>query len=207
MHRRKVRTLPHSSCTPLLAPGSPRLSHAHGLHAPPPRATVAKSCGARPLASRAEFQRREATFKRREEMLKKKDLELQESLIKFNKFLQENDSKRGRAEKKEKEEIKQRSLNEQEIVLLNEQLQRQKAQRDLMTLDLQKKMKYQYFLESVRAAASLDVARTGWCPRPVPAAGAHPPRALGRCWTRRRSSPRSRTCSRGTTRSTRRSAT
>ena len=97
----------------------------------------------------AEFQRREATFKRREEMLKKKDIELQESLIKFNKFLQENDSKRGRAEKKEKEEIKQRSMKEQEIVRLNEQLQRQKAQRHLMTLDLQKKMKYQAFLEAV----------------------------------------------------------
>jgi len=104
-------------------------------------------------AQKEEFQRREATFKRREEMLKKKDLELQESLIKFNKFLQENDSKRGRAEKKEKEEIKQRSLKEQEIVRLNEQLQRQKAQRHLMTLDLQKKMKYQYFLESVLDAA------------------------------------------------------
>ena len=46
-------------------------------------------------------------------MLKKKDLELQESLIKFNKFLQENDSKRSRAEKKEKEEIKQRLVKEQ----------------------------------------------------------------------------------------------
>eukprot|EP00327_Prymnesium_parvum_P035936 CAMPEP_0195625550 /NCGR_PEP_ID=MMETSP0815-20121206/17912_1 /TAXON_ID=97485 /ORGANISM="Prymnesium parvum, Strain Texoma1" /LENGTH=309 /DNA_ID=CAMNT_0040766633 /DNA_START=97 /DNA_END=1026 /DNA_ORIENTATION=+ len=104
-------------------------------------------------AQKEEFQRREATFKRREEMLKKQDLELQESLIKFNKFLQENDSKRGRAEKKEKEEIKQRSLKEQEIVRLNEQLQRQKAQRNLMTQDLQKKMKYQAFLESVLDAA------------------------------------------------------
>lgn len=102
-----------------------------------------------PPDRRAEFQRREATFKRREEMLKKKDLDLQESLIKFNKFLQENDSKRGRAEKKEKEEIKQRSLKELEIVRLQELLERQKAQRDLMTLDLQKKMKYQQFLESV----------------------------------------------------------
>ena len=82
-------------------------------------------------------------------MLKKKDLELQESLIKFNKFLQENDSKRGRAEKKEKEEIKQRSLKEQEIVRLQDQLQRQKDHRQVMVIDLQKKMKYQSFLESV----------------------------------------------------------
>jgi hypothetical protein len=39
----------------------------------------------------------EEIFKRREEALKKKDLELQESLIRFSKFLQENDSKRARA--------------------------------------------------------------------------------------------------------------
>ena len=46
-------------------------------------------------------------------MLKNKDRELQESLIKFNKFLQDNDSKRSRAEKKEKDEIKQRVHKEQ----------------------------------------------------------------------------------------------
>lgn len=107
----------------------------------------------------AEFQRREATFKRREEMLKKQDLELQESLIKFNKFLQENDSKRGRAEKKEKEEIKQRMLKEQEIVRLYEQLKRQKAQRDLMTHDLQKKLKYQHYLESVIHRNPISIPR------------------------------------------------
>jgi hypothetical protein len=39
-------------------------------------------------------------FKRREDGLRLKDLQLQEALIRFNKFLQENDSKRGRAEKK-----------------------------------------------------------------------------------------------------------
>ena len=62
-----------------------------------------------------EFQRREATFKRREEMLKKKDLELQESLIRFNKFLQENDSKRNRAEKKRQDEQRQKTSKEAEV--------------------------------------------------------------------------------------------
>ena len=41
-------------------------------------------------AQKEEFARREDTFRRREESLRKRDLELQESLIKFNKFLQEN---------------------------------------------------------------------------------------------------------------------
>lgn len=100
-------------------------------------------------AQKEEFQRREATFKRREEMLKKKDLELQESLIKFNKFLQENDSKRSRAEKKEKDEVKQRLVKEQEITKLQEALMQQKEQRRVMTIELDKMMKHQSFLESV----------------------------------------------------------
>jgi hypothetical protein len=54
---------------------------------------------AHPLAA-AILPRRDTIFKRREEILKSKDRELQESLIKFNKFLQDNDSKRNRAEKK-----------------------------------------------------------------------------------------------------------
>ena len=66
-------------------------------------------------AQKQEFQRREEGFKRREETLKKKDLDLQESLIRFSKFLQENDSKRSRAEKKATDEIKMRLQKEGEI--------------------------------------------------------------------------------------------
>ena len=55
-------------------------------------------------AQKEEFARREDAFRRREEGLRKKDLELQESLIKFNKFLQENESKRNRAIKRASDE-------------------------------------------------------------------------------------------------------
>ena len=65
------------------------------------------------------FGRKEEVFKRREEGLKKKDLDLQESLIRFSKFLQENDSKRTRAEKKAADEIKLRLQKEAEIETLN----------------------------------------------------------------------------------------
>lgn len=54
-------------------------------------------------------------FKRREEGLKKKDLELQESLIRFSKFLQENDAKRMHALKKAMDERKTREEKEREI--------------------------------------------------------------------------------------------
>ena len=57
----------------------------------------------------------EEVFKRREEGLKKKDLELQESLIRFSKFLQENDAKRMHALKKAQDERKTREEKEKEI--------------------------------------------------------------------------------------------
>lgn len=47
-----------------------------------------------------DFARKEDAFHRREEALRKRDLKLQESLIQFNKFLQENENKRIRAMKK-----------------------------------------------------------------------------------------------------------
>ncbi|KAI9979534.1 hypothetical protein PInf_029258 [Phytophthora infestans] len=51
-----------------------------------------------------------------------KGLELQESLIKFNKFLQENESKRNRAVKRASDEVKQRMSKEQEVARLQTQL-------------------------------------------------------------------------------------
>ncbi|RHY97999.1 hypothetical protein DYB37_008394 [Aphanomyces astaci] len=75
-------------------------------------------------AQKEEFSRREDAFRRREEGLRKKDLELQESLIKFNKFLQENESKRNRAIKRASDEIKQRLAKEQDVARLKESLER-----------------------------------------------------------------------------------
>mmetsp|Transcript_51293 Transcript_51293/g.133227 ORF Transcript_51293/g.133227 Transcript_51293/m.133227 type:complete len:365 (+) Transcript_51293:79-1173(+) len=100
-------------------------------------------------AQKEEFERREATFKRREEMLKKKDLELQESLIRFNKFLQENDSKRNRAEKKRLDEERQKTSKEAEIERLKTEVQVQLAKRADMEYEVKKMSKYQTFLDTV----------------------------------------------------------
>ena len=100
-------------------------------------------------AQKEEFQRREATFKRREDMLKKNDLELQESLIRFNKFLQENDSKRNRAEKKRLDEQKQKTSKEAEIEKLKEEVKNQLAKRREMELEVKKMSKYEAFLDTV----------------------------------------------------------
>lgn len=80
----------------------------------PARARTSPSADPRPTCadprSAPAPRRREITFKRREEILKNKDRELQESLIKFNKFLQDNDSKRSRAEKKVRTRPRSRTL-------------------------------------------------------------------------------------------------
>lgn len=104
-------------------------------------------------AQKQEFNRKEEIFKRREEGLKKKDLELQESLIRFSKFLQENDSKRTRAEKKASDEIKLRLQKEAEIEQLNSTLDDLKAEKKTTSDVVEKNMSYQKYLETV-----LDVA-------------------------------------------------
>mmetsp|Transcript_41925 Transcript_41925/g.50804 ORF Transcript_41925/g.50804 Transcript_41925/m.50804 type:complete len:312 (-) Transcript_41925:960-1895(-) len=104
-------------------------------------------------AQKQEFNRKEEVFKRREEGLKKKDLELQESLIRFSKFLQENDSKRTRAEKKASDEIKLRSQKEGEIEQLNVTLGDLKGEKKTTSDVVEKNMSYQKYLETV-----LDVA-------------------------------------------------
>lgn len=74
----------------------------------------------------------EEAFRKREDVLKKKDLELQESLIRFSKFLQENDSKRSRAEKKASDEVKSRQLKEREIEQLAEALEHKREEKELI---------------------------------------------------------------------------
>lgn len=62
--------------------------------------------------------------------MKKKDLELQESLIRFSKFLQENDSKRARAEKKAADEVKSRQQKEREIEQLAEAVEQKRDEKE-----------------------------------------------------------------------------
>lgn len=83
----------------------------------------------------------EEVFKRREEGLKRKDLELQESLIRFSKFLQENDSKRSRAEKKAADEIKLRLQKEKEIDSLRTTLEELQSEKEKVHEILEKNMR------------------------------------------------------------------
>ena len=49
-------------------------------------------------AQKARFEQEEEQFAKREVQLRARDLQLQQQLIKFNKFLQDNEAKRRRAE-------------------------------------------------------------------------------------------------------------
>jgi hypothetical protein len=83
----------------------------------------------------------EELFRRREEALKKKDLELQESLLRFTKFLQENDAKRAKANKRAQDEVRCREEKEREIVGLNAEREQLKQEREVIQRQLQRMIK------------------------------------------------------------------
>lgn len=100
-------------------------------------------------AKKEEFERKEDQLKRREESLKQKDLELQEQLIKFNVFLQENETKRTRGEKKYEDEhklVKQKELDKTKIdaeLGVHEQEKTEVAMAEL------KLKRYEMYLDSI----------------------------------------------------------
>jgi hypothetical protein len=69
-----------------------------------------------------EFSMKMESLSQRREELARKEAQLKESLLKFDKFLQENDAKRLRAIKKAIEERKVKDQKEQEITELKEQV-------------------------------------------------------------------------------------
>lgn len=100
-------------------------------------------------SQKEESNRRDDAFRRREDGLNRKDLQLQESFIKFNKFLQENELKRNRALKRLIDERKQRETKENEIKLLEVQLNNKLYEENILKDELENNIKYQEYLENV----------------------------------------------------------
>ena len=100
-------------------------------------------------SGQAEFGRKEDVFKRREESLKGKDAELQDSLVRFSKFLQENDQKRARADKRAADEAKVRAGKEREAEQLSAALAAVRVQTARAGEVAEKTRQYQRFLERV----------------------------------------------------------
>ena len=107
-------------------------------------------------AQKEDFERREHAFQQREEALRKKDLALQESLIKFNKFLQENESKRNRAIKRAADEKKQIALKEQDIVRLQAELEECGARSKELAQTVARNKRYMSYLEEVQEHVQED---------------------------------------------------
>ncbi|CAK9071276.1 unnamed protein product [Durusdinium trenchii] len=71
---------------------------------------------------KARFAKEEEQFRKKEEQLRVKDLQLQNQLVKFNKFLQDNEAKRRRSETRAHEEAAQIKLKDEEIQDLEKQV-------------------------------------------------------------------------------------
>jgi len=99
---------------------------------------------------KARFAKEEEQFRKREEQLRAKDLQLQHQLFRFNKFLQDNEAKRRRAETRAAEEMAQIKQKEEEIQDLQNQLAESKAQCQELEEDVARNMKYEDFLEKVK---------------------------------------------------------
>ena len=98
---------------------------------------------------KSQFARNEDAFRLREDALRTKDLQLQKSLIKFNKFLQENESKRNRAMKRASDEKRQFEGKRLEAQKLNKILDQKLQEKNTLTSKLEKNMRYQHFLVAV----------------------------------------------------------
>ncbi|CAM6111480.1 unnamed protein product [Calypogeia fissa] len=96
-----------------------------------------------------DFIQKEEILKKREDTLRSKDLLLQESLIGFSKFLQENGVKKKRAEKKEADEIRLRNDKEVEIAHLERTLVSLKHEKSATHANLEHMMFYHKYLETV----------------------------------------------------------
>jgi len=99
---------------------------------------------------KARFAREEETFRKKEEQLRAKDLQLQHQLFRFNKFLQDNEAKRRRAESRAADEAAQIKAREEEIRDLETQLEESKEQCAELDNEVTRNMKYEDFLDVVK---------------------------------------------------------
>ncbi|AYU77098.1 Domain of unknown function (DUF4200) [Leishmania donovani] len=100
-------------------------------------------------AKREEYNRRMAQVKEGEAQLAADRAELQDTLVQYYKFIQENEIKRSRAMKKVAIEEKQRKEREAYIAQLTQRLQGLEQKRDEMKTQYEDIEKYQTFLEEV----------------------------------------------------------
>jgi len=104
-------------------------------------------------AQKEEFQMKMESLQQRREELERKENQLKESLLKFDKFLKENDSKRARAVKKSRDERELRKGKEKDIVRLKAEIEELEGERDRYQQKLNRNIIFQKYMERVQEAS------------------------------------------------------
>jgi len=112
-------------------------------------------------AQKETYKQQEDAFKRQEDLIRERDLAIQEELIRYCKFLQENDAKKQRADKRYTEERDARLKKQQEIGGLEDQLQDLQKNSSKLDKKVQALKKYEDYLESVIKAHSEQYSDQG----------------------------------------------
>lgn len=98
-------------------------------------------------AEKEEFQMKIESLNQRKQELEKKEIQLKESVIKFDKFLKENDAKLARAVKKAEDERELQKAKQKEIERLQDEIKQQAVLKERLTSKVQKFQKFNKFLE------------------------------------------------------------
>jgi len=111
-------------------------------------------------AQKDEYSRKESMFLRREQQLRKKDLQLQENLCQFNKFLKDKSDKRQQYLKKADDERRQKLVKEKEIAKARKELRDALTEFAQLEMDWKNSNKYEKYLESVKKYDDTEIEFT-----------------------------------------------
>jgi len=107
-------------------------------------------------AQKAVYQEKEEAFSRREDNLRNKDLELQEALVLFNRYLKQNENKRRAAQNAADMERKQKESKQKEIVKKRQEIQSLKKEWKELETKVERNEKYKEFLQLVYSSFPED---------------------------------------------------
>ncbi|XP_067296332.1 coiled-coil domain-containing protein 42 homolog [Pseudorasbora parva] len=110
-------------------------------------------------AQKEEMQIKRESLSERDETIKKEEEKLKKSILKYNKFLQENDARRLRAIKKAEAERAQIRLKELEIQKLKTENDALQARKKLLEERVAKTICYQEFLERAAKKSGKNIAQ------------------------------------------------
>lgn len=98
-------------------------------------------------AEKEEFQMKMESLSQRKQELERKEIQLKESVVKFDKFLKENDAKLSRAVKKAEDERELQKSKQKEIERLNEEIRSLSKLKDKLSKKVVKYSAFNKYLE------------------------------------------------------------